>query len=452
MRRAVVGMALMALCATASASCGGPSPECASEDIASRIEALGAGETLEIASTCVVSGALTVPAGATVRGGTFVLGRADSVTLTASADGTPLTTLEGARITGGSERSSVRVVGPGSARIANTTFEIERGIAIGVDGARVELEDVDIVGNIDPALVLDVPDPAPADRFATYGIAAIHGASITVSRGHISRLASAAIVCTDGTVELTDVVLDENRGAGLLAFTCEVRATRVEVTRTLALPGVGIGLFSGSTLDTGESLHLHDASGYGLFASMSTVSLTHPVVERMAQAGVWAENGASLTITDGMFDNNAGAAVAAVGASLLDLRTTMVTGTRSALLPTSEGAGADRFADAIHVAQLPGQACVVSIADVVLIDNERVGLVLDGGGDTVALSVVGARIEATGSALGAVAQNVDDLPPIWDAGVVRMGSPVTLDPGAGVLVVSDGSGAVGVLMPPTITF
>jgi hypothetical protein len=445
-------MAVMVLCGAPSASCAGPSAECASDATAARIAALGAGETLELASTCVVSGALTVPAGATVRGGTFMLGRADSVTLTASADGTPLTTLEGARITGGSERSSVRVLGSGSARIADTTFEIERGTAIGVDGARVEVQDVDIVGNIDPARVLDVPDPAPPDRFATYGVAVIHGGSVTITGGRIARLASAAIVCTDATLALTDVVLDENRGAGLLAFTCEVRATRVEVTRTLALPGVGIALFDGSTLATGESLHLHDASGYGLFASASTISLTHPVVERMAQAGVWAENGASLTITDGMFDDNAGAAVAAVGASLLDVRTTMVVGTRSALLPTSEGAGADRFADAIHVAQLSSQACVVSIADVVLIDNERVGLVLDGGGDAVALTVARTRIEGTESALGAVAQNVDELPPTWDADVMRIGSPLSLDPAAGVLIVSDGSGAVGVLMPPTITF
>jgi hypothetical protein len=78
--------------------------------------------------------------------------------------------------------------------------------------------------------------------------------------------------------------------------------------------------------------------------------------------------------------------------------------------------------------------------------------VLDGASEALDVTIERARVETTGAQLGAIAQNVSALPAGWDADVTRIGSAATLDPVAAPVVVSDGSGATGILMPPTITF
>jgi hypothetical protein len=92
------------------------------------------------------------------------------------------------------------------------------------------------------------------------------------------------------------------------------------------------------------------------------------------------------------------------------------------------------------------------LGDLVLSENVRVGMVLDGGGDPLALAVSGTMVSTSGTELGAVAQNVASLPASWDSGITRAGPAMTLDHGAAPLVVSDGVGTLGILMPPTIMF
>ena len=153
----------------------------------------------------------------------------------------------------------------------------------------------------------------------------------------------------------------------------------------------------------------------------------------------------------GSFEDLGGAGIAAVGAVRLEARDTRVASTRSIPIPTAGGTSLEEMGDGIHVVQLADVDSEVELADVTLVRNERVGLVLDGGMRPLSISIARTRVETTGMQLGALAQNVVALPAGWDASVTRVGSAETLDASAGPLAVSEG-GLAGILMPPTIMF
>lgn len=435
------------------AACGQACPS--SSELVARIEALRSGERIDLGA-CVVSEALEIPAGATVEGGTFELPDGAAVSLAPSPEGAPATTLRGATVRGGFRENAarIRIAGKGLARIEDGVLEVDGGIGIGVVAARVDVDGVQLTGNFDPSRVLELPVHAALDGLATYGIAAIGGAHVTLTGGTIERFVSAAAGCIGSTIELDGTAIAENRGFGIQAFDCTLGLSGVSVHDTVSapgLPGIGIVADMGTQL-TATQLELRDAPGYGLFVSASNAELDAPRIERMRQAGVWAENGATLSITGGMLDGNAGAAIAAVGATRLDVRETSVVATSEAPIPSPGGGGADTMADAIHVAQLAGTPCTVVLSDLTLSHNDRVGLVLDGAMEPLAVAIERTRIETSGTELGAVAQNVADLAEEWDVGITRVGSAATLDRTAAALTVSTGSDLVGILMPPTISF
>jgi len=410
-------------------------------------------DATEVVSTaCVFSGSFVLPPGAVLHGGTFDLGENDTITLMPSSGGDRRpTSLDGAHVVHGASTASVRVEGAGHAAITATTFDVTRGIAIGVSGASVTVDDVVVQGDVHRIDGLELPMPTPA----TYGVAAIHGATVTITQSQISAMAIAAVVCTDSTVTLVTTVLDSNRGLGVLAFGSTVHATDLEIRGTisaLGLPGMGIALLAGSTLATGARLHLHDAPGYGVFANGGSVTLTDPMISHMGQAGIWAEDVTLLSVSGGTFDANAGVAVAAIGVTRVDVHGATVTGTTNAPLPTMGGMGSESMADALHLVQRAGSPSTITLADLTLTNNARIGAILDGGGDPLALTVATTTVDGSGSELGVVAQHVASLPVGWDGGITRHGSTAMLDASAAILVVSDGVGPLGILMPPTIMF
>lgn len=421
---------------------------------AAEIQALGSGAVLDL-HECVIDEAVTIPAGVTIEHGVFDLPAGASVTLTPAAGGEPRTTLRGARVSGGAGAgASVRVLGEGAALVEGVTFAIERGIAVGVSGATVEILDATLSGNVDPERVAELPSNIDASVLATWGIAAIDGAVVTVEGSAMERFAAAGAVCWGATLTVEGTTVASNLGYGIQSFDCILELNRVTVRETLTAPGVvGVGVLAarGSVL-TSAALTIESAPGYGVIANASAAMLERAIVTGLGQAGVWAENGANLSVSGGTFDANAGAAIAAVGASSLDVSATDVRATRMAPIPSPSGAGSERMADAIHVAQRAGTPCVVSLRDLDLVENERVGVVLDGASEPLSVSVVSTRVETTGTQLGAVAQNVDSLPANWDTEVTRVGSAQTLDSAAGPLAVSDGFGMERILMPPTIDF
>lgn len=421
--------------------------------VAARIEALAAGETYAVPEGCVVREALTIPAGARVEGAQIELEPGESIALSPSPDAARPTVLAGATVRGGNDDAPAVVArGPGRIAIEGATFELARGIAIGVSGGDARLEAVTVRGNLDPARAGEVPQPADPAALATYGVVAIGGATLDASNLAVRGVAVAAVACAGSTMTVRDATLTENLGFGVSADACDLTLEDVEIAGTVSAPlRPGIGIAARASTVEATRLHVHDAAGYGVLATQSDVGLTEPRLTALGQAGVWVESGSTLRVGSGSFEDLGGAGIAAVGAVRLEARDTRVASTRSIPIPTAGGTSLEEMGDGIHVVQLADVDSEVELADVTLVRNERVGLVLDGGMRPLSISIARTRVETTGMQLGALAQNVVALPAGWDASVTRVGSAETLDASAGPLAVSEG-GLAGILMPPTIMF
>jgi len=452
---------MLAAAAAVMASCGG-GPACPTSDqVRAELASLASGGTATIDAACVLGGSFVVPAGATLHGGTFSLAAGDRITLMPSTVDAPATALESVHVVGGSSDSSVRVEGAGHARISQITLDVQRGYAIVVSGASVAIDHVSVQGALDVAHIVDLGIPAPRETNLGYGIVAIDGADVEVTTGDFSGIADAAVICVDASVTLSSLTIEDSRGAGVAGFGCAVNAADLDIYGMLAAgtyTGTGIGLFTSSThrpstLVAGDRLSIHDEPGYGVIADHSgAVTLTDPRMSGLGLAGVWVEDATSLTLAGGTFDGNRGIAISAIGVASVDVHGTHVTNTTNGPIPTMGGLGTATMADALHLVQRAGVPSTVTLGDLVLSENARVGLVLDGGGDPLSLTVSGTMVSTSGTELGAVAQDIASLPTSWDSGITRVGPATTLDHGAAPLVVSDGVGALGILMPPTSMF
>src|SRR5690606_2466791 len=219
-------------------------------------------------------------------------------------------------------------------------------------------------------------DPA---ALATFGVAAIDGATVTATSLIVRRVAVAGAFCADAALAITGATLEESLGLGVSAIRCDAILEDVEIARTIAAPqrpGIGIAAHS-STLRATE-LSLHDAPGYGVLAAASDLTLTAPEVRALEEAGVWVEDGSSLVVDGGLFEDNRGAGIAAVGAARVEVRGATIRATGLAPIPTAGGTSLERMGDGIHVVQLADVVSEVDLSDLVLANNERVGVVLDG--------------------------------------------------------------------------
>lgn len=419
-----------------------------------RIAALASGETLVIDGACVIRESVTVPAGATVAGGTFELDGAHHVRLTPSPDAATPTTLRDARVTGGSSLGTrggyaIGIVGEGHARIVGGELVIERGAGVAVFGATVLLEDVSMQGNLVPENVVSLPDPHDAALFASYAVASMDGADVTVAGGDSARFTSAGFACQDASLTARDTTLTEHLGNGIIAYGCDLTLERVEVAGTVtgAMRTV-MGIAAEASTIAATDVRIHDADGYGAFMRETDATFTAPVLERVRQAGLWAEDGSDLAVAGGTFTDLRGAGIAAVGARSLSITDTAITGTATAGIPTSSGLSSSMMGDAILAVQTD-TAMTIELTGVMLVGNERIGLLLDGGDGELAPTITDVTVEPAGAALGAVAQNFTALPATWDDDIVRDASTEARDVSAAVLDVSDGN-PLGILMPPTL--
>ncbi|MFO0682094.1 MAG: right-handed parallel beta-helix repeat-containing protein [Sandaracinus sp.] len=440
---------VVSLLGTVLVGCG---PSCPSDgELQAALARLAPGDRYALDGRCVVSSGVALSAGTSLEGGTFVLGPGESIRL--ATGGTTPTTLAHVQVSSTSAAAAVIVDGDGTAQISDVAMTLEAGIGIGVRGGTAAITDVTIDGNVDPAHVLELPVPADPATLATYGVVVL-GGHTTLERVDVRHLASAGVVCESAQLDLRSTIVVENRGIAIELFDCEADLASTEVYGTLdapGLPGLGVVAAEGTVL-TASALTVRDEPGIGVFVDASTATLTSPTIARLGQAGAYARTMGTLDVQDGTFTAVAGAAIATVGAARLSVARTTIADTTPAPILTPGGAGSTTMADGIHVAQDATTTTEVRIDDTTLRNNERIGAVLDGAARPLDVTLSGVRVEGTGEELGVVAQNVASLPAGWDASVTRVGSPLTLDATAPLLAVSSGAGAIGILMPPTISF
>jgi hypothetical protein len=165
-------------------------------------------------------------------------------------------------------------------------------------------------------------------------------------------------------------------------------------------------------------------------------------------AGFWAQNLSSFEVSGDMttIRGNGFAGIAVVDATGAVIQEATIEDTVEKLGLTGPTA-AVTAGDGLHLVRSS-----VELANLVLVDNPRVGLLLDlGGASTADLAVrlENVSVDGSGEALGAIAQNGEILPG-WDDGVERQGATADNDAlFADTLGVASG---VGPSCIPTPTF
>lgn len=435
-----------------AASWVGCGPTCPGDaDLRAAVAALGAGQTYVLDDRCVVHAGLELSSGATLEGGTYELVEGQSLHVIASSAAP--TTLAHVHVRSTSSAAAIVVDGAGAARVSDVDVVLDSGIGIGVREGEVTLEDVTIEGDVDPANVLELPVPADPSTLATFGVVVV-GGRVSLARADVRHVATAGVLCESAELDVDASVIAENRGVGIEGFSCVMGITSTEVFGTLSapgLPGLGVVAAATSTL-TSSTLTVRDEPGFGVLVDGSSATLSAPTIARLGLAGVHARNAASVDVRDGTFTAVAGSGILSIGASRIAVARTTIADTTPAPILTPGGAGSMTMADGIHVVQDATVDTTIRIDDTTLRNNARIGAVVDGATRSVDLVLTAVRVEGSGAELGLVAQNVAALPAGWDADVIRVGSPLTLDGTAPLLAVSTGSGALGILMPPTISF
>ncbi len=434
------------------------------EGLDAALAAAAPGDVVTVRRSCspmLAGRAITVPAGVTLRADHVRTepfdvriagaGVEPAVTLVPSDDPLVPTRISGVEVSSPG-RAAIVVRGEGHARIDDVRVLITAGIGVGVERATVSIEGSAIHSDFSPARRDEEPVPADAARVGTWGVVARDAADVTITDTGMSSFANGCTAVIGATVRVTRGRFFVCRTHGVLAYGGTVELADSQLDNLYASTGgTSRGLVvAGGAMATVTGLDAFDDEGDAVFVDAASASLTTLTTRALGGAGVWAQRAASVSIGGAsMIEGARGGGVVAIGASEVNVRDTTVRAVASAMLPRA-GGGSAAFGDGISIVGIV-MPPTVQITDVVLDGNARVGLLVDGGGlaiPTLTLLRIDAR--GTGAQLGAVAQNVMSLPPAWDMGVMRTGSPATLDAAAGVLDVAAPS--AGIVMPPTISF
>lgn len=445
-KRVLVVLGLVAF----AGGCGAGGP-CSAADLSAALAGAHAGDTVTVGA-CRVAGAFTVPTGVTlagqsgsvlasVEGGDPVLATAGAVTLRSLA------------IEVDHGGVGVRASG-GDLLVEDVSVEVTHGLGVGADGVGLTLRRVQVHGSVTEASAFGAPlDPSETSTFGVVG-RALGDHDVLLEDVTLGGFAIAAASFTEGVLtwhgraEGPDV--EGTRGVGIALFGTLATFDSVEVAAMLAgpgMPGVGVSAAPLPTraggLDAGD-LVVHEGEGYGLFDDGADVRLAGAAFTNMGLAGIRMQGG-TLAATDLACDGNGGAGLVAVDAVSVSIErghldTTVERGfvTATGTIPSAEG---------IQIVRDPSVASAppidLTLTSVQLEDNARAGLLVDAAGGAVTrLALTAVTASATGTGLGAVAQNT--TPPAgWDADVTRVGAALTNDPAfAGALPV------LGIMMPP----
>lgn len=405
------------------------------------------GDVVELGS-CTLETEVTVPAGVILRGagpGASVLQSSSGVAITvATSPGSPVV-LQGMTIRSGG-CAAVVARGDGEFEASDLVVEAEQGIGIAAEGLeRFAMRDVIVQGTITPGVS---PSSIPLPPYAcTEGTPASHGIVAVriddLSFDEVSTFGFAAFgaLLVESTSVWNGGANSDHIGAGLEVVGGQAELVDLELCgarQDLAPIESFNGVFVAGANIISERLRVCDGEVFGLFHASSAGSHTDLVAESNGFAGVWSQDSLSLDLQGAgtTLRSNGFAGVATFSVDEVSVADAMIAETRPGLIPM--GDGAIRAADGIH---LVGSAST-TVARVQLVDNERIGAVIDlAGGSTTSVSLEAVSVEAEGAGvLGMVAQN-GTIEAGWDTDVSRAADVARNDAEfAGAL---DIAGAVG---------
>lgn len=422
-------------------------PVCNQGDLESALaDAQTTGAEVVVGAGCVVEGTFTVPAGVRLRGeaGAVLATPADEgvrrPVLTVQAAGTQTTSVTGLTIRSSSNYGiAVRGSGAGRAQLKDLAVEASRGVGVGAENlSGLELTNVTLDG-LHTAGELRSSDPSAADPDgeATHGLVIVHGGRVTLEGVTIRGFAAIGGVMIDDDIAWSTGVVEDSGLAGLVTHAATVQLTDVAI-RGLRMPHAfpiettydetrswtgpptfGAAFLGGSTVET-TGLVVERGLHFGVAQQGGEATHAGLAVRECGAAAVWAQGVRSFELrgatgAPALLENNRFAGVALIEPEAVTIADTDVTGTEWGCQDcgTLEEV---RAGDGIQVARPKG---AVSIHGAQLLNNARIGLLLDMGGTGMgAVDLAGITVAGGERSYGAYAQNaVDDAG--WDEDISR---------------------------------
>lgn len=444
----ILGAALVGACGGGSDGDGA----CSAQALRDALAAAVSGDAVPLGA-CRIEGAFTVPAGVTLAGAgrseTVLVAPPDGIALTLTP-GEPPTAVRGLSIASPDGCAAIVARGDGSGRVAieDVAVAAERGIGIGLEGlAGAALNAVELQGAIAPEDADQTAPPLPPYSCetavpATIGLVARQVAAAQLDGVTASGFAAFGALLVDGGATWTGGGVADGVGTGLEVWggTAVLEDVAIERVRDGLAPIESYGaVFAGDADVETRRLAVRDGDSAGVLCDSARTAHEDPQVTGNGFAGFWAQDVASFAVSGAasLVSGNGFAGIALVDATGAVLRDARIEGTVEKLGLTGPTA-AVRAGDGLHLVR-----SAVELADLSIVDNPRVGLLLElGGASTADLAVrlEGVDVDASGDALGAIAQNGEVLPG-WDDGVTRQGATAGNDAlFADVLGVASGVG------------
>jgi hypothetical protein len=276
---------------------------------------------------------------------------------------------------------------------------------------------------------------------ATHGVVLVDVGRAVLSAGSVSGFGAFGVLTVDTELEWTDGRVSATLGAGIEIWGGAATLTNVDVGGVSdgagAIEAYGVVVANGAHLDS-LMLNVHDGAGAGVLHSGASATHESPSVAMNGFAGLWAQDATALEVTNARIADNEFAGIVLFASSGVRVADSNVAAIREGV--RIDGVRTVRAGDGIHAVGSSG-----ALENLTLSANARVGVLLDlDGGTTTDLALTNVSVDATGTALGAVAQN-GTVEAGWDASVTRLGDAAVND--AAFTDVLDVVGAVG---PPCL--
>ncbi len=225
-----------------------------------------------------------------------------------------------------------------------------------------------------------------------------------------------------GTLRWTRGGVEDVVGVGIYVEDAEADLTDVNVVRAYQgiQPTPAYGIVAKSSRVSTMSSGVSQIEGVAFLASDATGDHAGLMVSECDLGGVWLLGASDMTLTDATLRGNGVVGIVAAEGASLTLTDSLVEATTTQLAEAS----VDPTAEAGDGIQIEG-AARVTLENVELVDNERVGMLLDETGATTTLELT--AVDIRGEGLGAIAQEGATVMPLTSAEVTRSADMMTRD-------------------------
>jgi len=386
------------------------------------------GQTVKIGN-CRITGSFTIPSGVILEGvdknASILVSEGDHPVLkiTPSTDQSNLTEVTKISIESNG-LAGILCKGEGNVQIKDVKITSSRGIAIGAEElTSLNLSDIILDGPITQENANNFPPNITAADIATHGLVLVRVSNASLTNVSVSGFATYGALLVDSDTQWEGGGASGNMGTGVLVHKGHAFFKNLGICQTIQglklIPSYAGVFVNGATIET-DNVEVCDGDGFGFLHDSVTANHANLKVRNNGDAGLWVQKSPSFQIsgngTEIKSNRFAGVVLFEVGDTVIqdakmdeNIITTRV----------FEETGSIDVGDGIQIVKPAGH---VTLQNLSMSNNERVGILLDlGGGSFDNVTIEGVSVEGTGNQYGAIAQN-GQIPDSWDSGVTRRGN------------------------------